>query len=41
LVPLVVKRAPVQGFPVSDRESEREASLRDVAGWLRDVRLKH
>ena len=41
LVPLLVKRALIQGFIVSDH-AEREADfLRDVSSWLKEGRLKY
>ena len=40
-MPLLVKRALIQGFIVSDHP-EREADfLRDVSGWLKDGKIKY
>lgn len=41
LMPLLVKRALIQGFLVGDHEHRREAFLRDVSGWLREGKLKY
>jgi NADPH-dependent curcumin reductase CurA len=41
LMPLLIKRALIQGFLVSDHEHRREDFLRDVAGWLKSGRLKY
>lgn len=41
LMPLLVKRARIQGFLVSDHEGMREAFLRDVSGWLKAGKLKY
>jgi NADPH-dependent curcumin reductase CurA len=41
LLPLLIKRALIQGFLVIDHEHRREAFLRDVSGWLKDGRLKY
>jgi NADPH-dependent curcumin reductase CurA len=41
LMPLLVKRALIQGFLVSDHEGRREAFLRDVSGWLKAGKLKY
>jgi NADPH-dependent curcumin reductase CurA len=41
LLPLLIKRALIQGFLVSDHEGRREAFLRDVSGWLREGKLKY
>jgi NADPH-dependent curcumin reductase CurA len=41
LLPLLIKRALIQGFLVSDHEDHREAFLRDVAGWLQAGKLKY
>jgi NADPH-dependent curcumin reductase CurA len=41
LIPLLIKRALIQGFIVSDH-SEREADFRrDVGGWLKQGKLKY
>ena len=41
LMPLLVKRALIQGFIVSDHP-EREADfLRDVSGWLKEGKIKY
>jgi hypothetical protein len=41
LMPLLVKRALIQGFLVGDHESEREQFLRDVSGWLKQGQLRY
>src|SRR5262245_53730468 len=41
LMPLLVKRALIQGFLVGDHEGQRDAFLRDVSGWLREGKLKY
>jgi NADPH-dependent curcumin reductase CurA len=41
LLPLLIKRALIQGFLVSDHEHRREAFLRDVSAWLREGRLRY
>ncbi len=41
LMPLLVRRALIQGFLVGDHEAEREQFLRDVSGWLREGKLKY
>ncbi|HEV3259360.1 MAG TPA: NADP-dependent oxidoreductase [Gemmataceae bacterium] len=41
LRPLLVKRARIQGFIVSDHEDRREEFLRDVSGWLREGKLTY
>jgi NADPH-dependent curcumin reductase CurA len=40
-MPLLVKRALIQGFLVSDHEGRREAFLRDVSSWLKEGKLKY
>jgi NADPH-dependent curcumin reductase CurA len=41
LLPLLIKRALIQGFLVSDHEDRRDAFLRDVSGWLKEGKLKY
>jgi NADPH-dependent curcumin reductase CurA len=41
LMPLLVKRALIQGFLVGDREGERDRFLRNVSGWLKAGTLKY
>ena len=41
LMPLLVKRALIQGFIVSDHEDRRGDFLRDVSGWLREGKLRY
>jgi NADPH-dependent curcumin reductase CurA len=41
LMPLLVKRALIQGFLVGDHEGERERFLRNVSGWLKAGQLKY
>jgi NADPH-dependent curcumin reductase CurA len=41
LMPLLVKRALIQGFLVGDHEDQREQFLDDVSGWLREGKLKY
>jgi len=41
LVSLLIKRALIQGFIVSDHEDRRDEFLRDVSGWLREGKLKY
>jgi NADPH-dependent curcumin reductase CurA len=41
LMPLLVKRALIQGFLVRDHQHRREDFLRDVSGWLKAGRLKY
>jgi NADPH-dependent curcumin reductase CurA len=41
LMPLLIKRALIQGFLVRDHEHRREAFLHDVSGWLREGKLKY
>jgi NADPH-dependent curcumin reductase CurA len=41
LLPLLVRRAVIQGFLVSDHEHRREEFLRDVSAWLKAGRLKY
>ncbi len=40
LMPLLVKRALIQGMIVGDHAHRRDEFLRDVCGWLKDGRLK-
>jgi NADPH-dependent curcumin reductase CurA len=41
LLPLLIKRALIQGFLVTDHEHRRDEFLRDVSGWLKAGRLKY
>ena len=41
LIPLLVKRALIQGFIVSDHPEREAAFLRDVAGWLKQGKIKY
>jgi NADPH-dependent curcumin reductase CurA len=41
LMPLLVKRALIQGFLVGDHENLRDVFLRDVSGWLKAGKLKY
>jgi NADPH-dependent curcumin reductase CurA len=41
LMPLLVKRALIQGFLVGDHQGQREQFLRDVSNWLKEGRLKY
>ena len=41
LMPLLVKRALIQGFLVGDHEARRDEFLRDVSGWLREKKMKY
>jgi NADPH-dependent curcumin reductase CurA len=41
LMPLLVKRASIQGMIVGDHEARREAFLRDVSGWLAEGKIKY
>jgi NADPH-dependent curcumin reductase CurA len=41
LMPLLIKRALIQGFLVIDYEHRREAFLRDVSSWLKEGKLKY
>jgi NADPH-dependent curcumin reductase CurA len=41
LIALLIKRALIQGFIVSDHPDREAAFLRDVSGWLKDGKLKY
>src|SRR5262249_13599998 len=41
LMPLLIRRALIQGFLVGDHEHRRDAFLHDVSGWLREGKLKY
>jgi NADPH-dependent curcumin reductase CurA len=41
LLPLLIKRALIRGFLVSDYEDRRDEFLRDVSAWLKAGRLKY
>jgi NADPH-dependent curcumin reductase CurA len=41
LMPLLVKRALIQGFIVSDHPDREADFLRDVSGWLKQGRLTY
>jgi NADPH-dependent curcumin reductase CurA len=41
LMPLLIKRALIQGFLVRDHENRRDEFLRDVSGWLKEGKLKY
>ena len=41
LMPLLVNRALIQGFIVSDHPDREADFLRDVSGWLKEGKLKY
>ena len=41
LMPLLVKRALIQGFLVSDYERDYPEFIRDVSDWLKEGKLKY
>jgi NADPH-dependent curcumin reductase CurA len=41
LIPLLIKRALIQGFIVSDHPDREGDFLRDVSGWLKEGKLKY
>ena len=41
LMPLLVKRALIQGFIVSDHPDRQADFLRDVSGWLKEGKIKY
>jgi NADPH-dependent curcumin reductase CurA len=41
LLPLLIKRALIQGFLVSDYEHRRDEFLRDVSGWIKAGKIKY
>jgi NADPH-dependent curcumin reductase CurA len=41
LIPLLVKRALIQGFIVSDHPDREAEFMRDVTAWLREEKLKY
>jgi NADPH-dependent curcumin reductase len=41
LMPLLVNRARVQGFIVSDHPDREADFLRDVSGWLKEGKIKY
>jgi len=41
LMPLLIKRALIQGFLVRDHENRRPEFLRDVSGWIKEGKLQY
>lgn len=41
LMPLLIKRALIQGFLVRDHENRRPEFLRNVSGWIKEGKLKY